>query len=208
MNDTTEVALRTIHDTVHYTVATGQGLSIEQMVKYFLALVAALGSIGGVWRYLFHHRLKANEKAAVSTLIAQSDAAVKMSEAQQEADAAVVEATAKKDVAVQHSTITALDFWESKVLSLNELYTTAQAALAVLQSQAAASEKEKGIAEGRLQVAEEKIAHLKDVIAELREQINSNKEELAELPALRNQVQSLIARCELLQLELDETKKK
>lgn len=185
-----------IHDTIR--VVTGAStLDIIFLVgKWVLALLASVGGIVGGVRYFHHRRFKANETAIVRT-----------TEAAANADVAITEAEARAQVAAHKSSEEAIKFWEKKAIKLDEMLTNAQAQLMVLQSQVSTAEREKSTALGQLEIAKERIELLREEVNQLKNRIEADKEMLAEIPSLRNQVQTLQAKCTLLQRELDETTK-
>jgi chromosome segregation ATPase len=192
MNDTA-TATKIIHDTVHIA-QHASAWTWQDVVKTGVAIFTFIGGLIGGWRYIGHRRLKAHEAAIVKTTTAES-----------EADAKVIAAEAKTQVAVHRSHTEIILYWEKRVKELEQNDKELRASLALIQSQAVASERDKHIAEARLEVAKEKITALNEEIERLKKRIDEEQEELAELPALRNQVQSLQAKCELLQNELQRT---
>lgn len=181
-----------IHDTVK-VLNEQHGWVTSDLAKYLYTGIGTLLS-GWVAKYILHDRKKAKDAAFVSTTTAEAKAEV-----------AVAEAESRAQVAVHRSAEEIIKVWEQRAKDANEEASKLRVSLDVLQAQLAEMGKYKELAEGRLQLKQEKIDVLSEAVQRLENRIEEQKEQLIELALLRNHVQTLQAKCAILQAELKET---
>jgi hypothetical protein len=187
MNETT-ATIQFIHDTlrVHDTLRsltahTPESVSWFEIAKWLFTAILSIASALGLWKYAFHPRKVAKEKAFVS-----------ITDAQQAADSRVIEAESKSESAKHDSVAEIISFWERSAKTLEEQNGELRAELAVAYSQATEATKKSAIAEATVEILQKKIADQEFEIISLKERLAADAEILAEYPGLQKMVSHLL----------------